>query len=161
MVANYWIFKVKDEVGGLFGRRGYVIFNHRTNEGFWAIRERTANGKLEARAFQLRKGDYALFYLVDKDSNRFVGTCILDSGFMELSEEQAKNLVHREFIDWNQGVFIKDVDTWAKSLPIKYLREKEASGQRAAKVGTHFQGSIKKINRQDYAAILHEHELES
>ena len=76
MVINYWIFKVKDEIGGLFGRRGHIIFDHRTSEGFWAIRERAANGKLEAKASQLKKGDYAVFYLVDKDSNRFVGTCI-------------------------------------------------------------------------------------
>jgi predicted RNA-binding protein with PUA-like domain len=159
MVANYWIFKVEDEVGGLFGRRGYVIFDHRTSEGFWAIREHAANGKLEAKASQLQKGDYALFFLVDKDGSQFVGTCMLDSGFMQLSEEQAKNLVHREFIDWNQGVFIKDVDKWAEPLPIKYLREKESFRQSGVKVGTHFQGRIKKIEQKDYVVILHEHEL--
>ena len=159
MVINYWIFKVKDEIGGLFGRRGHIIFDHRTSEGFWAIRERAVNGKLEAKASQLKKGDYAVFYLVDKDSNRFVGTCILDSGFTQLSEEQAKNIVHREFIDWNQGVFIKDVHKWAKPLPIKYLKEKESLGQRGVKVGTHFQGSIKEIDNKEYVAILNEHEL--
>jgi hypothetical protein len=121
--------------------------------------EYAANGKLEAKASQLQKGDYALFYLVDKDSGRFVGNCVLDSGFVQLSEEQAKSLVHREFIDWNQGVFIKNVDKWTVPLPIKYFREKESLGQKTVKVGTHFQGSIKKIDRKDYVAILREHEL--
>jgi hypothetical protein len=159
MVTNYWIFKVKDEAGGLFGRMGYVIFDHRTSEGFWAIRERTVNGKPEAKVTQLQKGDYALFYLVDKEGGRFVGTCNLDSGFIQLSEEQAKKIVHREFIDWDKGVFIKDVEKWTKFLPIKVLREMESFGQRDAKVGTHFQGIIKKIDPKTYRAIIQEHEL--
>lgn len=159
MVGNYWIFKVKDETGGLYGRRGNVIFEHRTEEGFWAIRERSENGKQESNVALLQKGDYALFYLVRKEGSIFVGTCVLVSGFTQLSEEQAKTLVHKEYIDWHQGVFIKDVDKWVKPLSIGYLRGKESLAQGGVNVGSHFQGSIKKISRNDYNAILHEHEL--
>lgn len=159
-MTNYWIFKVKDEAGGLYGRRGCDIFGHRTKEGFWAIRERSEDGKLEANVGFLEMGDYAVFYLVGKGGSRFLGTCVLDSGYTRLDAEQAKNIVHREYIDSNQGVFIKNVDKWAKPLPVECLRGKESLAHGGGNFGAHFQGSIKKIKRkEDYDAILHEHEL--
>jgi hypothetical protein len=158
MTGNFWIFKVKDEMGGLYGRRGYVIFEHRAKECFWAIKERSENGKLEPNAALLKKGDRALFYLVGKGTSRFLGSCVLDSGFTQLSSEQAKFIVHKEFIDHDQGVFIKDVDKWPKPLLVDLLR-KESLVQQGINIGAHFQGSIKKIDRKDYDAILHEHEL--
>jgi hypothetical protein len=155
-LTNYWIFKVKDEMGGLYGRRGYVIFEHRTKEGFWAIRECSEKGKPEANIELLEKGDHAVFYLVGKGGSRFLGTCILDSGYTRLNAEQTKRIVHNEYIDSDQGVFIKEVDKWAKPLPVECLRGKESVGN----FGAHFQGSIKKIKRkEDYDALLHEHEL--
>ncbi len=158
-MINYWIFKVKDEVGGLYGRRGYNIFEHRTKEGFWAIKERSENGKQEVNIPLLKQGDHVLFYLVHKDGSRFLGSCIIDSAYTQLNETQTKMLVHHEFIDSDQGVFIKEVDKWSKPLPIECLKGKESLAHRGGKVGSHFQGSIKKIERVDYEAILHEHEL--
>jgi hypothetical protein len=158
-VTNYWIFKVKDEVGGLYGRRGYAIFEHRTQEGFWAIKERSENGKPEVNLPLLKQGDHALFYLVHKDGGRFIGNCILDSAYTQLDETQKKLLIHRDFIDSDQGVFVTAVDKWSKPLPIECLKGKEAFAHRGGKVRSHFQGGIKKIDLMEYEAILHEHKL--
>ena len=158
-MTNYWIFKVKDEIGGLYGRRGYVIFEHRTKEGFWAIREQSERRKTEINLELLGKGDHAVFYLIGIGGSRFLGTCILDSNYTRLDEEQAKKLVHDEYIDSPQGVFVKNVDKWAKPVPVERLRGKESLAHRGGNVGAHFQGSVKKIERKEYGVILHEHEL--
>jgi hypothetical protein len=113
---NYWVFKVRDEVGGIYGRAGMDIFLHRTSEGFWVIRECSPEGKPERNLSDLAKGDLALFYLVAKTGNRFIGACTVDSAYQKLDAERTKVLVHREFIDSPQGVFIKDVERWSKSL---------------------------------------------
>ena len=157
-MTNYWIFKVKDEEGGLYGRKAMDIFLHRTKEGFWGIRELDENGKHETNASLLKKGDSALFYLVSKSSSRFIGSCVLDSDFLKLDAEQAKNIIHREFIDPDQGVFIKNVDRWAKTLSVDSLRDGSPSANRSSKFGSFFQGSIKKIkNTNDYQAIINAH----
>jgi hypothetical protein len=158
-LTNYWIFKVKDEIGGLYGRRGYVIFEHRTNEGFWAIREKSDHGKLEANLTLLAKGDRVIFYSIGKGGGCFLGTCILDSGYTQLNEDQTKKLVHSEFIDSDKGVFIKNVDKWHKPLPIECMRGKKSLSHKGINVGTHFQGSTKKIKSTEYDAILQEHEI--
>jgi hypothetical protein len=158
-LTNYWIFKVKDEVGGLYGRRGYVIFEHRAKEGFWAIKEQSARGKPEINIDLLEKGDHALFYLIGKGGSRFLGTCVLDSSYTQLDEEQTKQFVHIEYIDSDKGVFIKNVDKWVKPVPIEALRGKDTLAHKGGTVGAHFQGAIKKIERKDYSVILHEHEL--
>jgi hypothetical protein len=157
-LANYWIFKVKDEEGGLYGRKGTDIFLHRTKEGFWGIRELDENGKREANVSKLKKGDQVIFYLVGKNTTRFIGTCELDSDFVQLDAEQTKKLVHREFIDPAQGVFIKNVDRWAKTLPVEMLRDEASFINRSGKFGPFFQGSIKNIKHVgDYEAIIAAH----
>ncbi len=158
-MVNYWIFKVKDELGGLYGRRGWVIFDHRAKEGFWSIKER-AEGKPEPNAALLQKGDKAIFYLISKgkDESKFIADCTLDSEFVQLDEAQTTALVHREFIDSDQGVFIKDVHKWNKPLPVGNLKGKDGFVHRTCSVGSHFQGSLKKIEKIDYEAIMHEHE---
>jgi hypothetical protein len=141
--VNYWIFKVHDEVGGIYGRTGIDIFVHRTSEGFWAIKERSQEGKPEKNLADLAKGDLALFYLVAKTGNRFIGACTVDSSYQQLDAEQAKRLVHREFIDGTQGVYIKDVERWSKPLLANVF----------------FQGNLKLVKRpQDWQAILRQHE---
>lgn len=155
---NYWIFKVKDETGGIYGRKGIEIFMHRTKEGFWGIKEFDEKGKRENSVEQLKKGDYAVFYLVSKSGNRFIGTCILDSDYIQLDDEQAKQIVHREYIDSQQGVFIKEVDRWPKPLPSEVLRGKASFMRGSGKIGPFFQGSLKKIkNTKDYEAIISTH----
>lgn len=157
-MSNYWIFKVKDEEGGLYGRKGMDIFLHRTKEGFWGIREIDENGKRETNVTKLKKGDRVIFYLVDKNSSRFIGTCEIDSEYVQLDAEQAKKLVHREFIDPEQGVFIKNVDRWEKTLPIDMLRGEASFINRSGKFGPFFQGRIKKIKHvTDYEAIIAAH----
>jgi hypothetical protein len=158
---DYWIFKVKDEVGGLYGRRGFAIYDHRMRDGFWALREENEKGRLEANISLLKKGDYALFYLVGLGGSRFLGTAILDSGFEQLDAETAKNIVHREYLDWDQGVFLKDINKWVNPLPMEALRGKESFVADGGKISPFFQGAIKKISIQEYYIILREHELVS
>jgi hypothetical protein len=160
LAVNYWIFKVKDEVGGLFGRRAFAIFDHRANERFWALRELNEKGKLEAHLKELKEGDKVIFFLVEKGKSRFVGTCVLDSGFLTLDEEKEKEILHSDFIDWNQGVFLGKVDKWDKPLPAECLRDNPSFVHSGGNLGAFFQGSIKKIKRsEDFGAIIREHKL--
>ena len=156
---DYWIFKVKDEVGGLYGRRGFAIYEHRMRDGFWALREQNEKGRLEANISLLKKGDCVVFYVVGLGGSRFLGTAVLDSGFETLDVEQAKKIVHREYLDWDQGVFLKDINRWVKPLPMEALRGKESFVANGGKFSTFFQGSIKKISRKEYETIFSEHEL--
>lgn len=161
MVTDYWIFKVQTEEGGLYRRRGFDLFMHRAKEdGFWGIPEYTENGRPTANIGDLKKGDHVLFYLVGTGGSRFIGTCVLDSGFERLDPESAKKIVHREYLDCETGVFLKAVDRWAKPLPIENLRGKDSFVAGGGKFGSHFQGRIKKIkHKEEYNIILREHEL--
>lgn len=160
MAINYWIFKVKTEEGGLYRRTGQDIFNHRTKELFWGIREYDEKGRQETNAKNLKKGDRTVFYLVGKGGSGYLGTCVLDSDFVKLDAEKAKEIIHREFVDCETGVFLKEVDRWTKPLPIECLRGKDSFVEGSGKFGSYFQGSIKKIKRkQEYDTIIREHEL--
>jgi hypothetical protein len=155
LTTNYWIFKVKDELGGLFARSGLEIFAHRTQDDFWGINRLTEKGKANTNVDLLRKGDHVIFYLVGKHGSRFLGTCLLDSGFEQLNEEDAKKVFHREYLDLKEGVFLKKVDKWTKALSLEYLKEKGLGS-----FGKYFQGNIKKIKRkEDFDAIIREHKL--
>jgi hypothetical protein len=160
VVTDYWIFKVQTEEGGLYRRHGFDLFMHRTKEGFWGIREYNEKGRLEANIGNLKKGDHVVFYLVGVGGSRFVGTCVLDSGFERLDPERAKLIVHPEYLDFETGVFLKAVERWAKPLPIENLRGKDSFVAGGGKFGSHFQGSIKKIKHKgEYNTIIREHEL--
>jgi hypothetical protein len=160
LATNYWIFKVKDEVGGIFGRRGFAIFEHRIKERFWCIKETDEKGRPQPNTDLLKKDDAVVFYLVGKGGSRFVGTAVLDSGYVQLNEEQTQGIVHRDFLDGDTGVFLKKVDKWAKPLPIESLRGKESWVAAGGKFGAYFQGSIKKMkDNEEYDIIIREHEL--
>ena len=160
MLTDYWIFKVKDEVSGIFGRRGYNIFEHRIKERFWGLREFDAKGRKDPNLGLLKKGDCVVFYSVAKNGSCFVGNGVLDSGYVQLNEEQTKYLVHSEYIDTDKGVFLKEAKKWLKPLPIENLRGKESFAAMGGKLGAFFQGSIKKMKRrEEYDVIIREHEL--
>jgi|SRR3990170_6498385 len=160
LITAYWVFKVKTEEGGLWRRTGLNIFEHRIKECFWGIHEYSENGRLDANVRGLKKGDCVVFYLVGKGGSSFLGTCVLDSDFEKLDPEKAKKIIHREYLDWDQGVFLKEVSKWAKPLPIECLRGKKSFVAGGGKFGSYFQGSIKKIkHREEYDTIVREHEL--
>jgi hypothetical protein len=160
VVTDYWIFKVQTQEGGLWRRSGFDLFVHRIKEGFWGIREYNEKGRLSAKVGDLKKGDFVVFYLVSSGGRRFIGTCVLDSGFERLDPERAKLIVHREYLDCETGVFVKNVDKWAKPLPMECLRGKDSFVAAGGKFGSHFKGSIKKIkNKEEYDIIIQEHEL--
>ena len=84
----------------------------------------------------------------------------MDSGFEKLECERSKKITHPEYLDWEQGVSLKDVDEWAKSLPIERLRGKVRFVPSEDNYGSYFQGSVKRIKYSgDYDTILREHKL--
>ncbi len=159
MTPNYWVFKVKEEVGGLYRRTGAEIYEHRMQDSFWAFKEDTENGKMAADIGQLEKGDCVVFYLVEPTrEGRFLGTAILNSTLEKLDHQKAKRIVHREFLDSDQGVFLTSIDKWVKPLSVESLKGKGAFGDGRSKFGQFFQGTIKKLNSpEEYETILHEY----
>jgi len=159
LATNYWIFKVTDEVGGLYGRRGFSIFEHRAKECFWGLREQDSKGKSQPYLDALKKDDAVIFYLVGKGGSRFVGTAILDSDYQQLPDELREKVIHSEYLDYGKGVFLKGVKKWDKPLPIEGLSGKESVVASGVKLTAYFQGSIKKIKKKEYELIFREHEF--
>jgi hypothetical protein len=160
LANNYWIFKVKEETGGIYRVPGIEIFRHRVQDGFWGIRERADNGKQEAHLSELKKTDCVLFFLVGAKGCSFLGTCKLNSEFTKLDEVTAREIVHGDFLDQPEGVFIKDIDKWSKPLPLEAFRGKESFVPGGGKIGAFFKGYIKKIKHQEeYDIVIREHEL--
>lgn len=159
MEKNYWIFNVKDAKNDKYTKTGLQIYDHRMPENFWGIRECTADGKITGNITYLKEGDIVVFYLVGMNGHCFLGTCVLASGFRRLGREEAKKIIHEEYLDWEQGVSLKRVDKWDKPLPIKCLRGKVSFVPIDGKYGLYLQGSVKKISKPDYDTIVREHEL--
>lgn len=159
MTANYWVFKVKEETGGLYLRPGADIYNHRMQDAFWSFREIVENEKSNSDIQQLQKDDNVVFYLIESGrESRFLGTALLDSTFEKLDAVKAKKIIHKEYLDFDQGVFLKSINKWVMPLPVDALRGKGAFGDGRAKFGQFFKGSIKKLNGiQEYETIIHEY----
>jgi hypothetical protein len=160
-LSNYWIFKVKDDKNSKYSLTGKEIYDHRMkNDYFWGLKEFTKEGKKTRNVAHLRAGDFVLCYLVG--GYCFLGECILSSGFRSLTPEESKKITHPEFLDLEQGVFLnkESIDPWSKTLPIKSLTGKVHFAPIGKNYGSYIQGSITRIkNKQDYDAVIHEHEL--
>ncbi len=129
-------------------------------DGFWGIKSRSENGRSEAYVEELKKDDAVLFYLVGAKGSSFLGTCVLDSEFTKLDTQASETLMHRDFLDWHEGVFLREISKWGKPLSIESLRGKDSFVPVGKKIGAFFQGYIKKIKRkEDFEIILREHEL--
>lgn len=158
-MSNYWIFNVKDDQNEKYQKKGIAIYNHRMHENFWGLREYISNGRKAANIDSLKDGDNVVFYLIGNEGHRFLGTCILASSFKNLTKEEIAKLTHEEYLDWNQGVFLRDVDQWNKTLPIERLRGKVPFVPVDQNYGSYFQGSVKRISKLDYDTIVQEHEI--
>jgi hypothetical protein len=152
-MANYWIFKVKDDTNGKYTRTGLEIYKHRMREKVWGIREHTESGKKTANVVHLEKGDKVLFYLCGRDGHCFLGTGVLETGFRPLIEI----VIHEEYLDWKQGVSLKSVNPWDNSLPIESLRGKVHFVPEGENYGSYIQGSITRISEKDYNTVISEH----
>jgi hypothetical protein len=160
ILANYWIFKVKEETGGIYRIPGIDLYRHRMQDGFWGIREHTPDGRQEAHLEELKKDDCVLFYLVGAKGNSFLGTATLDSDYTKLDDEAAKEIFHSDFLDNYQGVFLRDIDKWGKPLPMEAFRGKDSFVPGGGKVGAFFKGYIKKIkHKEEFDMVIREHEL--
>jgi hypothetical protein len=158
--TNYWIFKVRDEENAKYRRRGIDIFQHRISERFWGLPQYAETGKGTPHVMDLKTGDHILFYLVTPDGSRFLGNCILDSNYTTLDEEASKKLFHLEYIDHNQGVFLKNIDKWNKPVPVEQLKGKGSFVRGTGTFASFFQGNIKKMeSRKEYEAVISEHNL--
>lgn len=161
MAVKYWVFKVKEEAGGLYRRSGFELYNHRMSDGFWCIKEDSEKGKSTADLSQLEKGDSAIFYLVEPGrESRFLGTATLDSAFEKLDDEKAKTLIHEDFLDTDRGVFLTSVDKWQKHMSVECLRGKGPFGDGRVKFSPFFKGNVKQLgSREDYEIIIQEHDI--
>jgi hypothetical protein len=160
VTPNYWVFKVKEEAGGLYRRAGAELYGHRMQDCFWSFKEDPETGKLALDVEQLEKGDRVIFYFVEPNrESRFLGTAVLDSAFEKLEPQKAKRVVHKEFLDGDQGVFLTEINKWIKPLPVELLKGKGAFGDGRPKFGQFFKGNIKKLNGlEEYETILHEYQ---
>jgi hypothetical protein len=157
-MTKYWIFNVRDDRNDQFSRKGIEIYEHNMKDGFWGLRGTVKDGKKAANVSRLRKGDKVVFYLVGSGGQCFLGTCVIDSAFRSLTLKEISVIVHKEYLDWNQGVFISDIDQWKNPLPIKQLRGKISVVPKGKNYGSYLQGSVKSISKQDYITIISEHE---
>jgi len=159
-LPNCWIFNVKDDENSKYGRTGNAIYNHRMQDCFWGLREVTEKGKRTANVACLKAGDRVLFYLVGKDGHCFLGTCVLASCFRKLEEKETGKF-HREWLDWKEGVDLKreSIDEWREPLIIHRLCGKVSFVPIGENYGSHLQGSVKKIDCNEYDIVVREHKM--
>ena len=123
-MVDYWIFNVKDDKNDKYRRNGKEIYNHRMQEKFWGVQEHNSDGRNAANVCSLKIDDKVVYYLIGETGKQFLGTAVLASSFKTLEKDEIKKLTHGEYVDWNQGVHLKDVQKWNKTLPIERLRGK-------------------------------------
>jgi len=159
LTTKYWVFKVKEETGGLYRRSGIEIYNHRMADGFWGLKEDSDKIKESAIFDQLEKGDRIVFYLVEAGrESRFLGTATLSSGIEKLDEEKAKTIVHKDYLDSDRGVFINAIDKWKNYLSVECLRGKGPFGDGRVKFSPFFKGNVKQLgSRSEFEIIFQEH----
>lgn len=150
-MTNCWLFKVKDDSDGKITRKGIEIYNHRMQDRAWGLKTHSDSGRRTANIDKLRRGDKVLFYLGGKDGHCFLGTCTLNSSFQNLIEVA----VHEDYLDWKQGVLIKDIEKW-NPLPIERLRGKVRFVPIKGNYGSYIQGSITGISAEDYKTVVYE-----
>jgi len=158
---KYWVFKVKQEVGGLYCRSGTEIYEHRMTDGFWGIKEDPAKSKSVDSLESLEKGDHVIFYLVEPgQESRFLGTATIDSNYHKIDSEKEAKIIHKAYLDCDQGVFLKEIDRWSSSLSVENLRGKGPFGDGRARFGPFFQGSVKLLESAEaFETIINEHKL--
>ena len=90
------------------------------------------------------------------------GTATLESALEKLDAEKAKAIIHQDFLDTDQGVFLTGIDKWAKHLSVECLRGKGPFGDGRVKFSPFFKGSLKQLeSREDYEIIIQEHKINS
>ena len=115
---KYWIFTVRNIENNQIIRKGIEVYRFGMEKKFWKIRKRLSDGKRTANVSYLKKEDRVVFYWVGKEERAvvFLGTCTLDSGFVELSLSKFQETINDASSDWYQGVFLKNIEQWQKPL---------------------------------------------
>jgi hypothetical protein len=157
-MEDCWIFNVKDDQNARYRRKGIEIYRHRMLESFWGLREYNSDGRKAANIRSLKIDDKVVFYLIGEFGKQFLGTAKIASQFVTLEKNEIDKLSHEEFLDWNQGVYLNDIVSWNKTLPIERLRGKVTFVPSDTNYGSFFQGSIKGISRTDFGEIENEHQ---
>jgi hypothetical protein len=78
-----------------------------------------------------------------------LGTSQIASGFRDLRNDEIAKLTHEDYLDWNQGVSLKNIVIWSKTLPIERLRGKVSFVPEDQNFGSFLQGSVKRISNPD------------
>lgn len=154
-MPNHWLFTVKDAKIGTMKKKGIEIYRQRMADRFWGLGERVSN------RYYLEPGDKVVFYLAGIDGHKLLGTCILDSGYYALSEEDKQNLWHGPFFRSAHGVWLKEVRAWKSPKSIHSLIRKLQFIEDPFVWGTYLQGSIRRISDDDYNTIVQPEELEA
>lgn len=154
-MAKYWIFPVKDNKIGTIKKKGIEIYMQRMSDRFWGLNEKSSN------RFYLEPSDRIVFYLAGIGGHMFLGTCILDSRYYKLSEEEKRQFWHGPFFQATHGVRLKDIRIWRPSKSIHPLIKKLKFIKDPLEWGTYLQGSIRKISEDDYITIVQPDELET
>jgi hypothetical protein len=106
-----------------------------------------------ARMFVVSKREIKLFfYLCGQKGHCFLGIAKLESGY------PLKDIVvHEEFLDWKEGVELTDTEKWNRPVPIKQLEGELSFFAKGDKNwGSHLQGAITRITKEDYDKIKDE-----
>jgi hypothetical protein len=156
-MVNHWIFKVKDDIIDGDRKEGIEIYLQRMSDRFWGL-----NPKASSLRY-LEPNDKVVFYLAGFGEYKFLGTCLLDSRYYELSKEEKTLLGHSKFFRPSHGVRLKQVNIWGTPKPIKPLIKAGALKFIADPSiwGSYLQGSIRSISPEDYETIAQGTESET
>lgn len=141
---NYYIFTIKDRIDGKGRKRsGVGIFKSLIDKNVWGIK-----GGVKFRD-KIRAGDKIIFYLAGE--YEFLGSAtIVSNAYLDNNGESEK---------WfgEPGMYridLKEASAWQRSKPVKPLIKSLKFIKNKAHWGTHFQGGIVNISKDDYEAII-------
>jgi hypothetical protein len=153
---DYWIFNVRNNKTSRTMNKGIEIYHFGMEKSFWKIKNYVSDGKRTPNVSFLKNDDRVIFYLAGKEGRCFLGTCLLDSSFKTLSLDEFKRVINDENSDWCNGVFLKNIVQWDKPIPVRILLGKVSFINEIKNYGSFIQGSIRKISKKDFEAIVRE-----
>lgn len=147
-MVNHWVFPVNDDVIEGIRKKGTEIYRQRMTDGFWGLAKGVQN-----RSY-LKPNDKVVFYLAGKEGHMFLGTCILDSEYHKLSEEEKHLFWHGPFFRASHGVKIKEVRVWKSPKLICPLLSKLEFIKNKDNWGIYLHRSIVRMSKDDYNTIV-------
>jgi len=66
-------------------------------------------------------------------------------------------VVHEKYLDWDQGVYLTNIEQWEAPVSAALLRGKVSFIPEGKNYWAYMQGSITRLSRKDYETIMSEH----